>query len=195
MPSITNLATNAALTAVENKIPNVSNLVKKTDYDTKVNKIENKITDHSRDKCINTPEFNKLTAENFAERLAQANLVTQTNFDDKLINLNKIINSNKTRHLIGENELKKLETFDSIYFRGKSHFKDHGTQNYLVFQTVSRYFETASANDRNILSRKSRGLPDESIKPPSTCNKMLNPPLNYVGTKVRVKIRGDCLKK
>ena len=32
IPSITNLATTTALTAVENKIPNVSNLVKKTDY-------------------------------------------------------------------------------------------------------------------------------------------------------------------
>ena len=29
MPSITGLATNSALTAVENKIPNVSSLVKK----------------------------------------------------------------------------------------------------------------------------------------------------------------------
>ena len=29
IPNITNLATTAALTAVENKIPNVSNLVKK----------------------------------------------------------------------------------------------------------------------------------------------------------------------
>ena len=39
------------MTAVENKIPNVSNLVKKTEYDTKVNEIEKKITDHSH---INT---------------------------------------------------------------------------------------------------------------------------------------------
>ena len=34
------LTTTTALTAFENKIPNVSNLVKKTDYDTKVYKIE-----------------------------------------------------------------------------------------------------------------------------------------------------------
>ena len=34
-----NLAT-TALTAVENKVSNVSNLVKKTDYDTKVNEVE-----------------------------------------------------------------------------------------------------------------------------------------------------------
>ena len=33
---------------------------------------------------MSTPEFNKLTAENFAARLAQANLVTKTDFDAKL---------------------------------------------------------------------------------------------------------------
>ena len=91
--------------------------------------------------------------------------------------------------------MKKLETFDSIYFCGKSHFEDDGTQNYLVFQTVSRYFKTVSANDSNILSWKSKGLSDESIKSPSTSNKMLNPSLDYVGTKIRVKFKEDCLKQ
>ena len=33
IPSVKGLATNSALTAVENKIPDVSSLVKKTDYD------------------------------------------------------------------------------------------------------------------------------------------------------------------
>ena len=91
--------------------------------------------------------------------------------------------------------LKNLETFDSIYFRGKSHFEDDGTQTYLVFQAVCKYFKTVSANDSNILSWKSKGLSDESIKPPSTSNKMLNPSVNYVGTKARVKFNGNCLKK
>ena len=48
-----------------------------------------KITDHDHDKCITTPEFNKLTAENFVARLAQPNLVTKADFDNELINLNK----------------------------------------------------------------------------------------------------------
>ena len=34
------------------------------------------MTDHKHDKYITTPEFNMLTAENFAARLALANLVT-----------------------------------------------------------------------------------------------------------------------
>ena len=60
---------------------------------------------------------------------------------------------------------------------------------------MQRYFKIVSANDSNILSLKSKGLSDESIKPPSTSNKMLNPSLDCVGTKVRVKFNGDCLKQ
>ena len=85
------------MTAVENIIPSVSNLVKETDYDTKVNEIEKKITDHTHDKYITIPEFNKLTAENFAARFAQANLVTKTDFDNKLSDLNRKIVSRKKR--------------------------------------------------------------------------------------------------
>ena len=101
-----------------------------------------------------------------------------------MINLNKKINSNK-----------KLETFDSIYFRGKSHFEGDDTQNCLVFQTVYRYFKAVSINDSNILSWKSKGLSDESIKPPSTSSNIFNPSVNYVGIKATVKFIGDCLKQ
>ena len=78
----------------------VSNLVQITDYETKVNEIEKKTTDHKHDKYITTLEFNKLTAENFAARLAQANLITKTDFDAKLSSLSKKITSNKTKHLL-----------------------------------------------------------------------------------------------
>ena len=55
---------------MENKITNVSNLVKKTDYSTKIIQIENKITtNHDHDKHITTQEFNKLTLENVNARL------------------------------------------------------------------------------------------------------------------------------
>ena len=70
--SITNLATTTSLTAVENKIANVFNLVKKPDYNRKIYETENKITtDHDHDKYITTQEFNKLVAETFTARLGQ----------------------------------------------------------------------------------------------------------------------------
>ena len=40
IPNITNLATTTALTAVENKIHSVSNLVKKFDYNAKLLKLK-----------------------------------------------------------------------------------------------------------------------------------------------------------
>ena len=40
IPSINGFATNAALTAVEDKISNTSNLVKKASYDIKITEIE-----------------------------------------------------------------------------------------------------------------------------------------------------------
>ena len=66
------MVTTSALTAIESKIPSVSNLAKKTDYETKISELEKKLTNHNHDKYITTPEFNKLTAENFSARLAQA---------------------------------------------------------------------------------------------------------------------------
>ena len=54
IPSITGLATSSALTAVENKIPNVSNLVKKTDYNTNISEIQSKINNQNYGKYITT---------------------------------------------------------------------------------------------------------------------------------------------
>ena len=80
------------------------------------------MTDHDHNKYITTSEFQNLTTENFAARLAQANLITKTDFDTKLTRLNKKISSNKTKHLSVENEFKKLQTFDLSYFRVKNLF-------------------------------------------------------------------------
>ena len=70
IPDIINLATNTTLTTVENKIPDVSNLVKKTDYNTKVTEIETKLNNHNHGKYIDTSEFKKLTADVFNARLS-----------------------------------------------------------------------------------------------------------------------------
>ena len=56
-PSISGSATNTASSAVENKIPSISSLVKKTDYDTKITETEKKIIGYDHDKCITTSEF------------------------------------------------------------------------------------------------------------------------------------------
>ena len=106
--SISGLATNSALTSVENKIPNVNNLVTKADYNTQISDIEKKNTDHNHDKYITTPEFNRLTTKKFKTRLAQADLVTEKDIDIKLKDISDRITSNKLKHLLVENELKKM---------------------------------------------------------------------------------------
>ena len=92
-------------------------------------------------------------------------MITKTDFDGKLSSLNRKITQNKTKHLLVENELNKLKTFDSSYFIGKSHFEEDGTQNYLVFQPLNKYFKVI-ANTKYISSWQSKGLSNETIKPP-----------------------------
>ena len=63
--------------------------------------------------------------------------MTKTDFDNSVSSLDSKITANKTKKKSSENEFKKLKTFDSNYFRGKSHFEEDGTQNYLVFQPIN----------------------------------------------------------
>ena len=155
IPDASSLATKTALTTVENKIPSISSLVKKTDYDTKISALEKKVTDHDHCKYITIPDFNTLAAIVFNVRLAQANLLTKTDFDAKLSSINRKITSIKSKHLLVENELKNLKMFDSSYFRGKNYFENDGTQNYLVFQPMNKYFEITPTTN-TILSWKSK---------------------------------------
>ena len=104
------LATKTALTAVENKITDVSSLdkkKKKKESGKKITEIEKKLTDHNHGKYITSPEFNTLAANVFNSRLAQANLITKTDFDAKVSSLNRKITSDKSEILLVESELKK----------------------------------------------------------------------------------------
>ena len=135
-----------------------------------------------------------MTAENFAARLAEANVVTTADFNNKLSDLYRKSVSNITKDLVIENELIKLKIFDSIYFRGKSHFEDDGTQNHLIFQPIARYMKTVNIKDINhVLSWKSKELPDEEI---DSINYILNPYFDvYHMTKIRIKFNEGCLKR
>ena len=149
--------------------------------------MKRKLLTINHDKYITTPEFNTLAADVFTARLAQANLITKTDFDAKLSSVNRKITTNKTKHLLVENELNKLKTFDSSYFTSKSHFDEDGTQNYLVFQPLNKYFKLIT-NTLSILSWQSKGLSTENFDPPTTS---LSPSINYVGNEIRVTFNGS----
>ena len=149
IPSITDLGTNSALTAVENKISDAGSS----------KDIEKKITDHDREKYITTPEFDTLAARGFTVRLRQADLVTKTEYDTKLQDINKRITSNKTMYLLVENEFQKLQKVDMANFRGRNPFAgDDGVQNYLVFQPAHKQLKMAN---NKIFLWESKALPDE----------------------------------
>ena len=86
----------------------------------RISEVENKIPDNS--KYITTQEFNKLTAENFAAKLKQTDLVNKTDLDNKLTSFSKRITSNKTKQLEVQKKLNSLITkyytffFVRIYF-------------------------------------------------------------------------------
>ena len=64
IPLINDLVTtNTALTTVENKILNVSDLVKNADYDAKISEMEKKY--------FTTSEYNKFTSNTFDAKLTQ----------------------------------------------------------------------------------------------------------------------------
>ena len=46
-----------------------------------------------------------------------------------------------------------------------------------------------------MLSWRSKGISNESIKPPTTSNNSLSSKLSYYGTKIRVQFTGNCLKQ
>ena len=78
--------------------------------------------------------------------------------------------------------MKKLKVFYLTYFIGKSYFEEDGTQNYLLFQSLNKYFKIIT-NTKYVLPWQSKGLLDKTIKPITTSDYKLNRQLNYFGTK------------
>ena len=109
----------------------------------------------------------------------------------------KINTFNKSKHLLVENELKKLRTFDSSYFIGKDHFEVDVSQNSSVFQPMRRYFKMIPGPDNGsyIYCWKSKGLSDEKINSIKTSDYSITPNLDYYGTKTRVEFNRSCLKR
>ena len=104
--------------------------------------------------------------------------------------LNRKITAKKTKHFLNDNDLS--------YYRGKQYFDEgSGKQNYLVFLPIGKYFKLSSVVGviGSVLSWQSKGLSNESIKPPTTSNNSLNPRLSYNDTKIKVQFTGSCLKQ
>ena len=60
IPDISGLATASALTAVENKIPDNTSLITKTDFDTKLKSVSNRVTNNKSKDILLDNELKKL---------------------------------------------------------------------------------------------------------------------------------------
>ena len=92
------------------------------------------MNNHNHDKHVTTTTLNALSTI----------LVAKTKFNAELKKVSDRVTSNKTKDLLLENKIKKLEKFDAANFRGKNYFDNYGTQIYLVFQSVYKYVELNS---------------------------------------------------
>ena len=105
----------------------------------------------------------------------------------------KKINANKRNISFIEAIVKKSNKFDASYFTGKNYFDNDGTQNYLVFQQVYKYFKM-TGND--VTSWESKELSSEKITfsgPATTYNKAPN--LVYGNARIKLKFNRGCLKQ
>ena len=167
-PNITNLATASALTAVENKIPSVSNLeeelmkLKKTLLILIMANIE-----LLQDFKFTVEIFHlRLNGANLASKNGIANFVKKTDFDNKL----KDVTSNKNEL----NELlKKVKAISTkglakdlinkfSILNGAKYFSLIIFQNYLAFIPTKKYIKYFSGTTR-VESWKSNGMSEESI--------------------------------
>ena len=79
-PNINNLATISSLTAVENKIPDVNGVVKKTDYATGITSIKN---DYAT-KAILDSKINELKSQHISDEIKKVDYKVVKNISDIL---------------------------------------------------------------------------------------------------------------
>ena len=195
---------NTKTTEIEDKIPDTSSFVKKTDYNTKITEIEDKIPDtcNLATKTALTTVENKIpdtsnletktaltTAENKIPNIS--NLATRTalnTVENNIPDINSLVKKSDYNIEIAGIKLNinKLQACD---FKGKQYFDEgSGKKNYLVFLPMGKYFKLNSVVGviDLVLSWQSKGLPNESIKPPTTSNNILNLRLSHNDTKIKV---------
>ena len=126
--------------------------------------------------------------------------IQKTKFDTEVKKINNKIVSNSSGVLRYNNRLNQskdrkdeLERLAS-YFIGKNYFDGEGTQNYLVFQGVYKYFEDVDVSKTTIKfhanSWISKGLSDEKI---SSVSGFKRPFIEYTNARIKLKFEATSL--
>ena len=99
----------------------ISSLVRKTDYDAKISKIEKKKLKHKHGKYSTTQKFNNLITDNSAARLEHAHFLTNALIANllKKVHLNAKLETlaTKAEIKVEQDKILKILAFDSSYFR------------------------------------------------------------------------------
>ena len=127
---VTTTVLNTKNSEVENKIPVISALVKRTDYDDKISEIGGKY--------ITASDYNKFASDILDANIKQKELVNKSGIS----NIVKIFDSNtklaslstKAKLKKEEDKIVKLQRHDLIFFLGKNVFADDSSQNMFIYQ-------------------------------------------------------------
>ena len=139
-----------------------------------------------------------MAASVFSAKLAaQTDLIRKLEFDFKLKSISDRVTLNKSKQLLVEDEPKKIEKFDAAYFRGKTYFDgSDGTQNYLVFKPMYKFFKTSVKGITTYVSSwGSKGLSNKKICSVTTSNFNQAPSLACDNVRIKLKSVGALLKQ
>ena len=132
MPSITGLATTAALNVAKYEIPKVSDLVKQTHYEVKISNIKSKY--------FITSSYTKFKDNILDGKVQNKKLVHESDISGFIKNfyLDKKIQKSaaKAELKTEQNEIVKLHTHDSSLFIAQSYSFNDGSQNFLICQPI-----------------------------------------------------------
>ena len=108
IPSISVLVTNSALTAVKNKVTDVSSLVKKTDHNAKIPDIESKyITTAHYNKFIKNIVDNSIKSKEVVNKYDIINFIINTEIDTQAAKF-----ATKAELKAEQDKIIKLQAFD-----------------------------------------------------------------------------------
>ena len=94
-----------------------------------------------------------------------------------------------------QDQIDKLQAFDSNNFLGQTNFEDDGTQKYLLFQPVSRYFKTVG-NTNKVTQKIQKDSPMRILNFHQSPKLVLVQITNFINSvKMREKFDGSCLKQ
>ena len=110
---------------IENNIPDVSGLVKKTYYNAKISGTEVKY--------FTATDYNEFTKKILDAKIKEKRLLSKSHISNLVknsdLNMKLATLATKAELKAEQDKFVKLQVFDSNYFFDKSHYEDDGTQN------------------------------------------------------------------